>query len=63
MSLKDKLVKARDETADALDAFKELADPPSPLQVADIRRKLCAVTGKLLSVESELALQAEKERK
>lgn len=58
----NKLLKAKQETAEALDAFLEMEDPITVSQIAVIRRILCGVTTKLVSVEAELALSEERQR-
>lgn len=59
---KQKFNKAYLETAEALHAFRALSDPITVSQIAVIRRILCGVTTKLVSVESELALSEERQR-
>lgn len=62
MSTESKLLLARHETVAALEAFDKLKDPVTLRQVADTRRTLCGVTGKLVSVEAELAVAGEGKR-
>lgn len=57
-----KLVKAKQETSEAMSAFLRMEDPITVSQIAVIRRLLCGVTTKLVSVEAELALSEERQR-
>lgn len=50
------------ETADALDQFFAMSEPATVADVARIRRILCSVTSKLVSVESEIAAGDERRR-